>query len=84
MTDLAQISAQLLGVFRDVFDDESLILSRELSAEQVAGWNSITHLRLMLAVQRVFNVRFSAAEIGRLRNVEDLMDLILAKLQAAA
>lgn len=73
------ILEKLTGVFSDVFDDDSLVLHRGLTAADVEGWDSLTHIRLMLSVERVFPVRLSAPEIGKLQSVGDLMDLIARK-----
>ena len=75
--------SRLTTIFHDVFDDD-LVVTRELSASQVDGWDSLTHLRLILSVERAFKVKFSAAETGKLQNVGDLADLIESKHRAAA
>jgi acyl carrier protein len=69
----------LTEVFRDVFDDEGIVVERELTASQVAGWDSLTHIRLMLSVERKFRVKFTVTEIGELKNVGELIDLIEKK-----
>ena len=66
----------MLGdVFSSVFE-EPVTLSPELSAKDVEEWDSLTHLRLMLTVEKVFKVKFSASEVGRLKNVGELAQLI--------
>jgi len=72
------VYTKLDGVFRDVFE-EPVALSPELTAKDVDEWDSLTHLRLMLTVEKVFNVKFSASEIGNLKNVGELAQLIQAK-----
>jgi acyl carrier protein len=82
-----EIYARLARIFHELFDDPELILSPTLTAEDVDGWDSLNHMRLVLSVQKAFGVRFSAAEIGKLANVRDLVLLIAAKAgpgQAAA
>lgn len=73
------VNQRLAEVFREVFNDDSLELRPESTAEDVAEWDSINHVRLMLAVQEAFAVHFSASEIARLKKVGDLTDLILSK-----
>jgi len=75
------IQEGLTGIFQDIFDDDTLVLCRDLTAKQVQGWDSLTHVRLLLTVERKFGVRFSAAEAGQLSNVGDLLDLLQAKLE---
>lgn len=71
----AAIYATLTQVFRDVFDDE-FELRPDLSAADVDGWDSLTHIRLMLTAEKAFRVKFSTSEIGSLKNVGDLVRLI--------
>lgn len=73
--DEQQIYAQLEGIFQDVFDEDSIQLTPQLSAKDVDGWDSLTHIQ-MLTVERAFKVKFSTSEIGKLENVGDLVGLI--------
>jgi acyl carrier protein len=77
--DGSQIYSRLTDIFRDVFDDESLEATPELTASDVDGWDSLTHIRLLLTIEKAFNIKFSTAEIGKLQNVGDLARLIAAK-----
>ena len=77
--DHAQIYARLTEIFEDVFDEEGIFVTPELSAKEVDGWDSLTHIRLMLTVERAFKVKFSTSEIGKLANVGDLVALIQAR-----
>lgn len=76
--DEAQIYSRLAEIFEDVFDDDSIKLSPELSAKDVDGWDSLTHIRLLLTIEKAFKVKFSTSEIGKLENVGDLVSLIKA------
>ena len=75
----AEIYRKLNGIFQDVFDDDSVTVRPELTAHDVDGWDSLTHIRLMLTIEKAFAVRFSASEVGKLKNVGDLVNLISAK-----
>jgi acyl carrier protein len=77
--DETQIYARLARIFEDVFDEDSIRLTPELSAKDVDGWDSLTHIRLMLTVEKVFKIKFSTSEIGKLQNVGDLVTLIQAR-----
>ena len=74
--DKPLIYARLSEVFRNVFDEDSLQVTPQLSAKDVVGWDSLAHIRLLLSVEREFRIRFSTAEIGKLQNVGDLVALI--------
>lgn len=73
------VYSKLSDVFHDVFDDDEIILSPQLSADDVDGWDSLKHVRLLLTVERTFRIKFSTSEIGRLKNVGDLAALIESK-----
>lgn len=64
----------------DVFDDDDLTVTRDTSADDVEDWDSLSHIRLMVAVEREFGVKFTNAEIEQLQKVGDLIDLIDRKL----
>ena len=72
---------QLQDVFRRIFDDESLTISRETTAQDVEAWDSVQNVTLMLEVESEFRVRFSTSEMAYLKNVGDLVDLIDKKQQ---
>jgi acyl carrier protein len=76
--DEAQIYSRLAVIFEDVFDDDTVKLTPELSAKDVDGWDSLTHIRLLLTIERAFKIKFSTSEIGKLENVGDLVSLIKA------
>lgn len=73
------IYAKLSDVFEEVFDEE-IELSPELTAEDVDGWDSITHIRLILSIEEAFGIKFAAAEVGEPKNVGDLVEMIERKL----
>jgi len=84
MTD---VRAQLVEVFRDVFDDDTLELFDAMTAADVEGWDSLQHINLIVAVEKTFHVKFAAAEIGRLKdrdqNVGTFTRLIESKVSSA-
>jgi acyl carrier protein len=68
-------------MFEDVFDEDSIEVTSELSAKDVDGWDSLTHIRLILTVEKAFKIKFSTSEIGKLQNVGDLVALIKARAE---
>lgn len=65
--------------FRDVFDEDDIQVTAGTTAKDIEGWDSLSHIQLILAVSRAFSVSFSASEIGRLKTVGELVALIKAK-----
>jgi len=74
------IYSQLTNIFHDVFDDDSIIVTPTLSAKDVDGWDSLTHIRLILIVEKAFKVKFTTSEIGKLENVGGLVMLIKSRV----
>jgi acyl carrier protein len=70
---------QLQQVFRNIFDDEALTVTRESTAQDIEAWDSVQNVTLMLEVETEFGVRFSTSEMAYLQNVGDLVDLIEKK-----
>ena len=77
--DQGQIYSKLTAVFREVFDEDDLSLKPETTADDVDGWDSLSHIRLILAVSKSFGVNFSASEVGSLKNVGEFVELIQKK-----
>ncbi len=78
------ILTRLTSIFHEVFGDDELVLRPELTANDVDGWDSLTHIRLIVSVQKAFGVKFSAVEMSRLKNVGDLMTLTKHKQSPGA
>ena len=78
--DEAQIYGRLTEIFMDIFDLDSIELTPETTADDVSGWDSLTHIRLILTIQKAFQIKFSTSEVGNLKNVGDLVRLIKARL----
>ena len=78
--DTAEIYRKLTSIFRAVFDDDNLVIGPELTAAELEEWDSLQHIRLVIAAEREFALKFSAAEIGGLENVGEFADLIRRKL----
>ncbi|HWF20269.1 MAG TPA: acyl carrier protein [Verrucomicrobiae bacterium] len=69
----------LTGIFKDVLDNDSLVLEEKTTAKDVDGWDSITHVLIVVAVEKKFRVKFTAGEIQQLQKVGDLAALIRRK-----
>jgi acyl carrier protein len=74
-----EIYAELTEILRDVFDNDAVVATPELTAPQVEGWDSLGNVRLFLTVEGAFGVRFSAGEISSIKNVGELAGAIAQK-----
>jgi acyl carrier protein len=73
------LKSRLNLIFREVFDDDEINIEPEMTANDVEGWDSLSHVNLILAVEGAFGVRFSQKELLTLQNVGDLLRLVEAK-----
>jgi len=73
---------QLTAIFHDLFDDDSLVLTPELTAAEVPEWDSFNHINLIVAVELRFKIKFQTAELEQLHTVGHLAGLIATKLAA--
>jgi acyl carrier protein len=69
----------LTAIFRESLDNDSLTFTETTTAKEVEGWDSITHVLIIVAVEKKFRVKFTAGEIQQLHNVGDLAALIRRK-----
>lgn len=73
------IIGKLLPIFQNVFDDDELIITSLTTAKDISGWDSLAHIRLIVAIEKSFRLRFSANEISELENVGEMVNLIVIK-----
>lgn len=71
-----EIFEKLAAIFRDVFDDDKLIIGETTSAEDVDGWDSLMHINLIMAVEAEFIIKFSMDDVFRMKNVGEMVDII--------
>lgn len=74
--DKEKIKARLNEVFRDVFDDESIELSEDTTADDIDGWDSLEHITLISAVEKAFKMRFTMKEVSGMKNVGEMIDIL--------
>lgn len=73
------ILEQVQSVFRDVFDDDALIITPLTSAKDIEDWDSLTHIQLVTRIEKHFKIRFTVSEVTKLKVVGDLITLIETK-----
>lgn len=76
------IYSQLTTIFHDVLDDDSIVLSPALTADDVDDWDSFNHINLIVAIEARFGIKFLTAELESMQTVGHLVDLIQTKLAA--
>jgi acyl carrier protein len=76
---MGKIHERLNQVFRRVFKDDSITVSRETTARDIEGWDSLTHLDLITETETEFGIEITGFEVMNLKNVGDLIDLLATK-----
>ena len=79
MASRAEIVSKAQAIFRQVLGSPNLILTNDLTAPDVEGWDSISHINLVVAVENAFAIRLTTAEVQGLNNVGDLIAIIVKK-----
>ena len=70
---------QIQEIFRDQLDDDSLILTDETTANDVEDWDSLTHIMLVVAIEKHFKIKFTSNEILSWKNVGEMIECISKK-----
>lgn len=75
-----EITEKLQDIFRDVFDDESIVLFDDMTSDDVEDWDSLSHINLISDIEAKFDITFSTDEILNAKNVGEFIAIIEAKL----
>lgn len=78
--DKQDILKTINTILCDIFADPTLVITEATSAQNIERWDSITHVNILMTVERTFKIRFSLGEIKQLRNVGEMVNLITQKL----
>ena len=71
-----EIAVKLKPVFQKVLDENDITITREMTAQDIEGWDSLRHVQLISAVETAFGIKFKLREVLGMKNVGDLIDLI--------
>jgi len=77
-----EILTKLTGIFRDLFDDPTIVIAPETTASDIEEWDSMNHITLVVEAEQRFGVRFQTAELEKLKDVGEFVDVISKKLDA--
>ena len=76
-----EIYKNLDEVFQDVFDDESIHVNDNTTANDIEDWDSLEHINLIVAIEHKFNIKFKMGEITSLKNVGEKVDIIMERVK---
>lgn len=74
--DAREIFTRLNRVFQDVFDDDSIRVTPNTTADDIEDWDSLEHITLISAVEREFRMKFKMGEISSMKNVGEMASII--------
>lgn len=77
-----EVNGKLTEIFRDNFDDDNLVLTDETTAEDIEDWDSLAQIDLIVAIQKEFDIKLKIKEVNSTKNVGEMIDLILNKVNA--
>ena len=74
-----EVTKRLNKIFNDIFIDSEFVFSRNLSASDIDEWDSLTHINLIVAIEKEFGISFTLEELEKQNNVGDTIDMIVNK-----
>jgi len=78
--DRTGILRQIEIIFEEVLDENDINLTEATTANDVEGWDSLTHIQLIVAIEKRFKIKFTSKEILSWKNVGEMVDSICSKL----
>ena len=75
-----EIIDELQSVFRQVFDEDDLIITENTTANDIEDWDSLTHMQLIVLIEKKFGIKFTTEEIKKAANVGEFIGIIKGKL----
>ncbi len=74
-----EVFEKITRIFREEFDDDTLVIVDETNAADIEDWDSLAHVELVMTMEKEFQMKFNIKEVGKLKNVGEMADLILRK-----
>ena len=72
----SEILEKATAIFRDVFDDESIVLTEETTAADIEDWDSLMHITLINEIEEAFGYKFGMKEVLGMKNVGEMCDIL--------
>ena len=77
MNGRSNVITRLTDIFHEIFDEESIVLRDDMTANDIEEWDSLTHITLVLSIEKEFGMLLNASEVGDLANVGQMIDLLM-------
>ncbi len=80
MLSINEVMDQITTIFRDILDNEDITLTGESTADDIEEWDSLTHIQLIVALEKHFKIKFTTQEITSYKNVGEMAESIVKKV----
>lgn len=77
-----KIYETLNEIFRDIFDDDEIVVTPETNSDSIEDWDSLEHINLVVAIEKAFDLKFSMDEVTGMQNVGEMVEIILQRGKA--
>ena len=74
-----RIYETLNEIFRDIFDDEDIVVTPETNSDTIEDWDSLEHINLVVAIEKAFGLKFSMDEVTGMKDVGEMVEIIKAR-----
>ena len=81
MMSKEEIYERLNHVFRDIFDDETIVVTDTTTANDIEDWDSLEHINLIVAIEQEFGMKFNMHEVTTMKNVGEMVEIILSRIE---
>lgn len=75
-----EIITKLTAIFKKVFNNNSIVITNEMTANDVDQWDSLTHMILISEIENDFSIKFKLKDLNKMKNVGDMIEIIISKL----
>lgn len=75
-----EVFEKVTDIFRDVFDDDTLVIGDSTNSDDIEDWDSLEHIQLVVGMEKEFKVKFDIKTVNTLENVGQMVDLILSMI----
>ena len=72
-----EILGKIEKIFKEIFDDNTIVINEDINADDIDEWDSFNHINLVAAIEKAFNIRFALGELQELNNVGDMIQLMI-------
>jgi len=75
-----QILSEIQSILRNILENDDIVITEDMKSKDIQGWDSLAHMNIIDSIENKYNIKFSIGEIVTLKNISDLITLILSKI----